>query len=144
MSLSNLLGDAKKKDTLVADLAKLIDTQVASMGGVSGLALKAGYSAIKGISPGYITKVLEHLLPEALVVLDPLWSEGVQSGDPVDYFSNNKSRVSDSLLGITDARIEKSNNKTVTAIYGKLRKSVNKHVEDAVPGLAKVILKAQE
>lgn len=144
MSLSNLLGDANKKDTLVADLTKLIDTQVASMGGVSGLALKAGYSAIKGISPVYITKVLEHLLPEALVALDPLWSEGVQSGDEVDYFSKNKSRVADSLLGITDARIKKSNNKTVTAIYGKLRNSVNKHVEDAVPGLAKVILKAQE
>ena len=144
MSLSKLLGDANKKDNLVAELTKLIDTQVASMGGMSGLALKGGYSAIKGISPNYISEVLERLLPLAIVVIDPLWSEGVNSGDVVSYFSDNKSCVADSLLGITDVRIQQSNNTTVKVVYGKMRNSAKKHVEDAVPGLAKAILKVQE
>lgn len=139
MGLSNGLSDPNKRNMVVADCTKLLDTQVGSMGGVSGLALKAGYAAVKGIAPSYCAEAIERLLPESFTALDPIWSEGVQTGNPVEHLTQNRDRTADALLGITDARIEKSKNTTVKGVYSKLRNSAKKHVEDAVPGLAKII-----
>ncbi|WP_017316709.1 DUF6918 family protein [Mastigocladopsis repens] len=139
MGLSDGLSNPDKKNMVVADCTKLIDTQVATMGGVSGLALKAGYAAVKGIAPNYCTQAIGRLLPQAFAALDPIWSEGKQTGDAVEHLTQNRSRTADALLGVTDARIEKSKNTTVQGVYNKLRNSAKKHVEEAVPGLAKII-----
>jgi|SRR4028118_1909981 hypothetical protein len=139
MGLSDGLNDPNKKASVVADCAKLMDEQVAAKGGLSGLGLKAGYGAVKGVKPGYIAGAIERLLPEVFVALDPMWNEGVQTGDPVGYLSQNRSRAADALLGITDARIEKTSNGIVRGTYNKFRNSAKSDVEEAVPGLAKVI-----
>ena len=139
MGLSDGLNDPNKKASVVADCAKLMDEQVAAKGGLGGLGLKAGYGAVKGVKPGYIAGAIERLLPEVFVALDPMWNEGVQTGDPVGYLSQNRSRAADALLGITDARIEKTSNGIVRGTYNKFRNSAKRDVEEAVPGLAKVI-----
>ncbi|KYC41929.1 hypothetical protein WA1_18095 [Scytonema hofmannii PCC 7110] len=139
MGLSDGLSNPNKKDMVVADCTKLLDEQVASMGGLSGLALKAGYAAVKGIAPSYCTEAIERLLPQSFTALDPIWNEGVQTGDPVGHLVQNRSRTAEALLSVTDGRIEKSDNTTVRGVYSKLRNSAKKHVEEAVPGLAKVI-----
>ncbi|MGH7999237.1 MAG: DUF6918 family protein [Brasilonema sp.] len=139
MGLSDGLLDANKKDMVVADCTKLIDTQVASMQGVSGLAMKAGYTAIRGLAPSYCADAIAMLLPESFTALDPIWSEGIQTGDPVTHLTQNRDRSANAILSVTDAKIEKSKNKTVRGVYNKLRNSAKKHVEEAVPGLAKII-----
>jgi hypothetical protein len=139
MGLSEGLNDPNKAASIVADCVKLIDEQVAAKGGLGGLGLKATYGTVKGVRPGYINGAIERLLPEALDALDPIWSEGVQTGDPVGYLSQNRSRTADALLGITDARIEKTSNGIVRGAYNKLRSSAKSDVEEAVPGLAKII-----
>lgn len=139
MALIDGLADDNKRQTLVADLTNLLDTQVSSIGGVSGMAIKAGYAAIKGISPRYCAGAIERLLPESFAALEPIWEEGLNTGDAVGYLSQNRSRTADLLLSITDIRIQKSSNSTIKGVYNKLRSSVKKHVEEAVPGLAQVI-----
>ncbi len=139
MGLSDGLSDPNKKHTVVADCTKLLDTQVDTMGGITGLGLKAGYSAVKGIAPTYCAEAIERLLPESFNALDPIWSEGIQTGDPVAHLIQNSDRTADALLSITDVKIQKSTNTTVRAVYNKLRNSAKKHVEGAVPGLAKII-----
>ncbi|ARV62331.1 hypothetical protein BZZ01_30195 [Nostocales cyanobacterium HT-58-2] len=139
MGLCDGLSNPNKKSMVVADCTKLLDTQVASMGGVSGLALKAGYAAVKGIAPNYCAQAIEGLLPESFSALDPIWSEGTQTGNAAEHLIQNSSRTADALLSVTDVRIEKSKNTTVKGVYSKLRNSAKKHVEDAVPGLAKII-----
>ncbi|QYX33325.1 DUF6918 family protein [Sphaerospermopsis torques-reginae] len=139
MALIDGLADDNKRQTLVADLTNLLDTQVSSIGGVSGMAIKAGYAAIKGISPKYCAGAIERLLPESFAALEPIWEEGLNTGDAVGYLSQNRSRTADLLLSITDIRIQKSSNSTIKGVYNKLRSSVKKHVEEAVPGLAQVI-----
>jgi hypothetical protein len=139
MALIDGLADDNKRQTLVADLTNLLDTQVSSIGGVSGMAIKAGYAAIKGISPKYCAGAIERLLPESFATLEPIWEEGLNTGDAVGYLSQNPSRTADLLLSITDIRIQKSSNSTIKGVYNKLRSSVKKHVEEAVPGLAQVI-----
>lgn len=139
MRLSDKLKDKNTQTNLVADCAKLMDEQVAAKTGISGLALKATYGVVKGVEPSYIPKAIQRLLPEALAALDPMWNEGVQSGDPVQHLIQNRSRTADMLLSITDAKIEKSRNGVVRASYSKLRNSVKTDVEEAVPGLAKIL-----
>jgi hypothetical protein len=139
MPLSDGLNDPNKKSQVVTSCTELLDSQVASMGGVSGIAIKASYSTVKGLAPGYCTTAIERLLPSFLTAIDPIWDEGVQGGDPVGHLTQNSSRTANALLSITDSRIEKSTNNTVKGIYSKLRNSAQKHVENAVPELAKVI-----
>jgi hypothetical protein len=139
MGLSDKIGDQATRKNLAEDCAKLMDEQVAAKGGLSGLALKAAYGVVKGVEPSYITGAINRLLPDALNALDSMWNEGIQSGDPVQYLTQNSSRTADMLLSITDAKIEKSNNGVVRASYNKLRKSVKSDVEEAVPGLAKIL-----
>ncbi len=139
MGLSDGLLDPNKKKMVVAECTNLLDVQVAKMQGISGIALKAGYTAVKGLAPNYCAEAIERLLPESLTAIDPIWSEGVQTGDPVGHLSHNSDRTADALLNITDVKIEKSKNTTVRGVYSKLRKSAKKHVEEAVPNLAKII-----
>lgn len=139
MGLSDGINDPNKKQSVVADCVKLIDEQVAAKGGLSGLAFKAAYAAVNGVKPGYIAGAIERLLPEVLVALDPIWNEGVQTGDAVGFLTQNRSRTADALLGITDARIKTSNNGVVRGAYDKLRNSAKNDVEAAVPSLAKII-----
>ena len=139
MGLSDKISDINTQVNLVADCAKLMDEQVAAKGGISGLALKAAYGVVKGVEPSYIPNAIHRLLPEALAALDPIWDEGVQSGDPVEHLIQNRSRTADMLLNITDTKIERSKNGVVRSSYSKLRKSVKSDVEEAVPGLAKIL-----
>ena len=139
MGLIDGLSDSTKKANLVTDCVKLIDDQVAAKSGLGGLGLKAGYGTVKGVMPNYIAGAVEGLLPEVLIALDPMWSEGAQTGDPVGYLTQNRSRAADALLSITDARIEKSQRAIVRGTYNKFRNSAKSDVEEAIPGLAKII-----
>lgn len=139
MALRDKARDEATQVSLAKDCAKLIDEQVAAKGGISGLALKAAYGVVKGIEPSYVSGAIQRLLPEALTALDPMWDEGVQSGDPVQHLTQNRSRTADMLLSITDTKIEKSKNGIIRSSYGKFRKSVKSDVEEAVPGLAKIL-----
>jgi hypothetical protein len=139
MALSDTLSNPATTQNLVADCVKLIDEQVAAKGGLSGLALKAAYGVVKGVEPSYISGAIQRLLPEALAALDPMWNEGIQSGDPVQHLIQNSDRTADTLLSVTDHKIEKAKNGVVRASYSKLRTSVKGDVEAAVPGLAQIL-----
>lgn len=138
MKLSDVIKDKSVKASLIEDCSKLVDEQVAAKNGVSGLALKATYKIVKGIGAGYIPGAIGRLLPEAFNALDPLWDEGLESGNPVEHLIQHQSRTADVILSVTDARAEKANG-VVRSSYNKFRKSVKGDVEGAVPGLAKII-----
>jgi len=139
MGLKDILSDSTVKDNVIADCLQLMNEQVAAKKGLGGMALKTAYRVIKGIGPDYLSSAINTLLPQVCDTLDPIWADGVKSDDPADYLSQNRSEVADQLLSITDARIEKSSNKAVKGAYNQLRKSIKGDVEEAVPGLAKII-----
>jgi hypothetical protein len=139
MGLSEKLQDELVKASMAADCTKLMDEQVATKGGISGLALKATYGVVKGISADYIPGAIQRLLPEAISALDPMWEEGIQAGDPVAHLTQNSERTADTILSVTDAKIKRVNNGLICSSYNKLRKSVKGDISAAVPGLAKII-----
>lgn len=139
MGLSEGLLNPTKKAVVVDDCCKMIEAQVASKSGLSGIAIKTAFTALKGIKPGYIPDVVEALLPQCLDAIDPIWSEGVQKGDPVEHLTESRSHTADLLLSITDDIAKNSKRQIVRSTYDKLRGSAKQHVEAAVPDFAKVV-----
>jgi len=139
MGLSEQLLNPNKKAMIVDDCCTMIESQLASKSGISGIAFKTAFAALKGVKPGYIPHVVEQLLPQCFTAIDPIWSEGVQKGDPVEHLVESRSRTADALLSVTDERVQKTNRSIVRGTYDKLRGSAKQHVEQAVPDLAKVI-----
>ncbi len=141
-SLNDVLGDEAKKPQIIDDCLALIDAEMAEKGGISGLALKAGYAAVKGVKPGFIRQVVSDLLPEFATALDPIFQEAKGSGKSVgDFIGAERSRVADALLSITDGKAQRAKSGVVKGTYDKLRGSAKKNVEAATPRLGKLIEK---
>lgn len=138
MGLSDKIQDQETRAKIADECAQLIDQQVAAKKGLSGVALKTAYRAIKGLGAGYIPKALRNLMPQVLEAMDPMWDAGLAAGDPVAHLSQNSSETADVLLGVTDTKISKARNKVVVATYKKVRNSIKDDVEAAVPGLAQI------
>ncbi|QOV21739.1 DUF6918 family protein [Anabaenopsis elenkinii] len=139
MGLTEQLLTANKKAMLIDDCCQMIDRQLASKSGISGIALKTAFTALKGVNPGYIPYIVEQLLPQFLTALDPLWTEGTAKGDPASHLIASRSETADAMLSITDARIKHTKRQIVKGTYEKFRSSAKKHVEEAVPDLANIV-----
>lgn len=142
MSLLEALTDEAKKKDVVKDCCELIEAEVKDKGGISGLAIKAGYGAVKGIKPGFVEHAVEDLLPEFAKALDPIYNDAKSQNKPVaDFFTTNTSRVADALLSITDAKAARAKSGVAKGAYDKLRGSAKKNVEQAVPRLGRLVEK---
>jgi hypothetical protein len=140
--LPELLVDPAKKEQVVSDCCDLIEAEVKDKGGISGLAIKAGYGAVKGIKPGFVRGVVTDLLPDFAQALDPIWQDAKKDNKPVaPFFSANSGRVADALLTITDAKAARAKSAVVKGTYEKLRGSAKKNVEAAVPRLGEMVQK---
>ena len=141
-SLTETLTNDSKKAAVVDDCCTLIDAEVADKGGISGLAIKAGYAAVKNVKPGFIKHAVEDLLPEFSKALDPIYQEAKTGGKPVgSHLLSNAGRVAQALLAITDAKARNSKSGIVKGTYDKLRGTAVKNVEAAVPRLSALIAK---
>ncbi|MGH7294162.1 MAG: DUF6918 family protein [Polyangiaceae bacterium] len=141
-NLSEALAGEANRGAVVEDCLSLIDAEVADKGGLTGLAIKAGYKTVQGIKPGFVRQVVTDLLPDFAVALEPIYQEARSKGVGVrDHFSSNPARVADALLTITDDKAKRSKSGMVKGTYEKLRGSAKKNVEAAVPRLAAMIEK---
>jgi hypothetical protein len=141
MPLTDALKDDSKRATIIQEAVKLVDDEVASKSGIGGFAVRKGYDAIKGIKPGFVPEVVQKLLPDFAAKVEPLWSEGKNDGSPTGFFEKHRGRVADALLSVTDGKIDGAKSSVVRSTYSMLRGSAKKHVEDAVPRLAKLLAK---
>jgi hypothetical protein len=141
-NLIEALTADSKKGAVIDDSLRLIEAEVADKGGLTGLAIKAGYKAVQGVKPGFIRQVVTDLLPEFSRALDPLYQEAKAQGHAVtDHFNAHAPRVADALLSITDDKAKRAKSAMVKGTYDKLRGTAKKSVEAAVPRLAAMIEK---
>ncbi len=139
-TLKEVLADAAKKPTIVKDCCDLIDAEVGSKGGLGGMAIKAAYKAVQGIKPGFVSSVVDGLLPEFAEALEPIEAEAASKGVSVpDHFKAQSGRVADALLAVTDNRAQHTKYGVIRSTYGKLRGTAKKHVEAAIPRLAGLV-----
>lgn len=126
---------------LILDCKTLIDTKVAQKRGMKGLAIKAGYKAVKKFRPDTIERTLESLLPEFVDKMEPFWGEFHASGDSSmrTWMGPRRTEISTALLGITDGRAKNTKFAALRSAYNKLRPMAQENVEDALPDVADLV-----
>ncbi len=136
-----LTDDVRPK--VLTDAQGLVESEVQAKGGISGMAIKTGYKAVTSVKPNLVPDALNNLLDRFVERLEPLFAQWKSSdaGQSFESFlvARNK-EVANSLLGVTDDRARSSSG-IVKKTYEKLRPQGEKHVEAAVPGLARLIQK---
>ncbi|MQA10352.1 MAG: hypothetical protein GEU98_17710 [Pseudonocardiaceae bacterium] len=142
-ALDQLLLSSSKRPEVVTDFQNLVDEEVSSKKGASGLALKGVYGTVKALKSGIIHDAVDSLLDDFVARLQPFYADFQSAGSPTfgDYLSGRSDEVADALLGVTDERAGRSQRKTVKNGYEKLRPQAKKHVEEAVPRVGALIEK---
>ncbi len=140
-TLQEVLRDPSRVEGVVADGVQMIEDEVGSKGGLSGMALKAGYKTVKALKPGIIAEALRHLLPDFAPAVDPHYAAARTTGDVRGYFTKNAERIADSLLAVTDAKGARAKNKVIKKAYDGLRSQAKRHTADAMPRLADLVSK---
>ena len=142
MSITEKLTQPPKRDQVVADCVTLVGEEVKSKGGLTGIAIKAGYGVVKAVKPAFVTEVVDGMLDEWVGKLSPFWDAWVQAGKPgsfADRLRNDAAAVAEKLLEVTDGRAKLAKNATVKKMYEKMRPTAKKHVEDAIPRLGALV-----
>ena len=138
-TLKELLGGPEARNGLIDDSLRVLDAEVADKSGLGGMAVKGAYKLVKGVSPGFLRQVVDHLLDDFLDGLDPIYQEAIEKSiSPRQHLQSNPSRVANALLAITDRRAQRAKNKGIQQAYQKLRGQAQKHVESAVPRLGEL------
>lgn len=133
-TLKERLGGGEKRQQVIDDACRVLDDEVSDKGGLSGMAVKAAYSVVKGIRPGFIRQAVDSLLDEFLDAMDPLHREAIEKGrKPGEYLKAEAPRVAEALLAVTDRKAERAESGLLRKTYDKLRPSAKKHVEAAAP-----------
>ncbi len=138
--LKSILTDPTRRQLVVKDAERLLDDEVSAKSGLSGLAIKAAVKVVKGVKPGIIPDVIDGLLDDFAGRLDPFYQAHVaKGGSIVDNFTARKGEIADALLGITDDRAKNTRHNALRSAYQQLRPQGKKNVEEAVPGVARLI-----
>ena len=142
-TLTEHLTSAAKRQRVLDDCVFLIDEEVGKKGGLSGIAIKAAFMTVKAVKPGFVREAVDHLLDDFAARLEPFYqSHQKEPQRPLkDHLIANGAAVADALLGITDERAGRAKNATVKKAYEKLRPSAKKNVEEAVPGIGRLVEK---
>lgn len=139
-TLREKLSDPATRQKVIDEAVKVIDAEVSDKGGLGGMAIKAAYGMVKGLAPGMVAKLLNNMLNDFMGALEPFYEQATQAGiDFKAYAQQHQSAVADALLGVTDARAQKSDAGALKKGYEKLRPTAKKHVEQAVPRLADLV-----
>lgn len=135
-SLTPLLA---QREALSAELAEVIDQQVKAQSGLSGTAVKGAYAAARKFKPNVVVNATDHMLPDFLDALAPLWdSRGGQPFGP--YLAANADTAGEALLAVTDRQAE-SAPKPLAKAYSGLRGKAKGYVTEALEPVGEAIAK---
>lgn len=140
--LVDSLTAPEKQQAVLSDAVKLVEEEVDSKGGLSGLAIKGAFMVVQKVKHDFVRDALARLLPDFAARLEPFYDERQSKApsEPMERFlSERKGEVADALLSITDARAARAKAGPVRSAYEKLRPAARRNVEDAVPRLGRLV-----
>src|ERR1051325_4035746 len=139
-TLKEIMVVPGNRPKVVADCVTLVQEEVDSKGGLSGLAIKAAYAVVKAVKPGFVSEAIDHMIDDFVDKLEPFWADAQAKNEPVGALMNGRAgQVADALLSISDARAARAKNQGVKKAYEKLRPTGKKNVEAADPRLCRLI-----
>lgn len=137
MSLVEALNDKQRRDALVADSISELEADLDERSGVSALALRTAYKAVRKLSPAFVQDNVRKLLPGFAPVLDR--HHGEAGGDTAGHFTRRATVIAEELLGVTDQRAAAAQNKAAKSIYEKLRPKAVENIAAGMPRLADLV-----
>ena len=87
-TLNEILLVPGNRPKVIADCVTLIQEEVDSKGGLSGLAVKAAFAVVKAVKPGFITEAVDHMLDDFVKRLEPFWADAQAKNEPVGALMN--------------------------------------------------------
>lgn len=144
LNLKERLGTEPVRARMIDDCVALVEEQVKNKGGLSGIAIRTAYSAVKAIKKGFINEVVDGMLDEWLERLQPhydTWANGAKGAGNAkfsDFLVARSDEVAESLLAVTDRRAENTKHKTAKKAYLKMRGSAKSNVIEAIPDLGRM------
>lgn len=143
-TLSELLLTQEKRPQVLKDCVALLEHEVDGKSGLSGFAIKSGFKVLKAVKPGMVEDTMDGLLNEFVEKLEPVHAEyvsGPRKQGLEQYLTSNSARIANTLLGITDERARHSKHNLVKNTYEKLRPTASRHIEEALPAVARLLRK---
>lgn len=142
-TLPEVLTAPERRKQVIQDCVFLIEDEVQKKSGFSGAAIKLAFAAVKTVKPGFLAEAVDHMLDDFARRLDPFYqSHKSAAGRSLpSHFTENAAGIADALLGITDDRAKNAKNAMVKKSYEKLRPTAKKHVEEAAPGIGRLVEK---
>jgi hypothetical protein len=144
-TLADKMTQSPARERVISDCVTMIDEEVKSKSGLSGMAIKTGYSLVKAVSPKFVPDVVDAMLDDWVKNLDPFyadWQKAAGGKSFADYLSARGPEAADKLLSVADSRAQRTKHGSVKKMYEKLRPSAKEHVEKALPRLGKLVEKA--
>jgi len=138
--LDALLEDSRRQ-ALIADVVALVERHAEQRKGLRGVTLRAGLAWVHRRLPDAIPRTVTRLLPDLVAALGPLHEQSAarDGKDFAAFLKRDRTLVAETLLGIADARVERSTNAALKAFYARFRSTAEHEAEEIVPGLADVL-----
>jgi hypothetical protein len=136
-----LLSEPSHRSKLIRECVQLVDSEVANKRGISGFAVKAGFKVVKSIKPGFIEQVVDMLFDDFMGEVEPFYGTWVESkpGRFSEALVKERVAVASALLNVTDRRAQRAQTRSVKKAYQKLRPKAAAHVQEAIPGMGRIL-----
>jgi len=142
-TLQEILLGPDNRPKVIADCYALLQQEISEKSGISGTAVKLAYKTVNTFMPGHVRTMVEKLLPDMVVQLEPFWADFSSSGGSAfgDYLAKRGDEVAQALLSVTDARAGSSDRPTIVKAYSSVRGRAAKHIEIALPRVGDLVMK---
>ena len=144
-SLKEVVSDPKVQESVLQDSLRVLDQEVSSKSGMTGLAIKGAYKLMKSVQQGKVLKkAVKVLMPEFIEKIDPYYAKYQKEGKGsawCDWLRPHYDTIADELLSVTDAKSGESDNPAIIKAYKKLRPKAKKEVVASLPALARMMEK---
>ncbi|HSW14525.1 MAG TPA: hypothetical protein VLI06_16880 [Solimonas sp.] len=142
-SLSDILLAPGNKEAAIGDLAHLLESTMASRGGLTGMAMKTGLSMLKAAKPDVMQRGATRMLPEFASALQPLFERFQASGgkDFAAFLAQNSTEATRIIAQAADHLMSTSQNATAKSLFARFRGGAEKDIAAMVPQVGKLFQK---
>ena len=138
-NVSEVVEDPACRTAIIADGIVELEAELDDRSGVTAMAMRAGYKALRKLRPNMVESNLDRMLPRWAPVLDPYVVAGRRDGDLTGHFEAHAGEIAEGLLVVTDERAAEANNRVAVKAYEKLRPRARDQVVTGIPRLARLV-----